>query len=539
MRRARRLSLVLALLAVALIVPTSAQATLGWQSGPLQETTGYNCITGDGEYLAGSFMSYLADPANPPTTGSVFYVSLSATGIGNTCAGIYAYPQLILPANVSLAISGAHPVQCFLKFPNGNSFVQDTSSDCPQNLSTGAQGYNLTFIGGNGFWPLPQGGTVEMHVPVTASMAGALTFQSYVQTADGEGNGTMAPSVLAIVNSAATPIVQQIGIEYASPSITSQTTITSGPAAGAVNVSIKGFIDNHSNAGSALAELGQPPTGAGANCTSPVSPSGIMSGFFDTAPVTLATGATNVNTQITGQFTTLFPGHNYCWRLKATIGATTYVGNWEPFITQGSKCCVDPTDVTKPAIPISNDPNCSATSGNGCSTSTCSAGNSCGAAQCNGGSCLNVFNPPATTPTTPVQPPATTTTTAPNAPPPPPQQKPSVKFKSASAALKGSIIVVATGLNVSCPAGGASCKVSLSAKIKKPKLTVGSAHLTIPAGQTLAITFHLSSKAKSLLAKLHKLTIGLTGSATAGSLSAAISKTIIVKNPPKKHHSHR
>ncbi len=195
MHRAPRTLVALVAVAVALVAPAAAHATLGWQSGPLQETTGYNCITGDGEYLAGSFMSYLADPANPPKTGDVFYVSLSATGIGNTCAGIYAYPQLILPAGVSLAISGAHPVQCFLKFPNSNSFTQDTSSDCPQSLSAGAQGYNLTFIGGNGFWPLPPGGTIEMHVPVKSTVAGALTISSYIQTADGEGNGVMAPSV--------------------------------------------------------------------------------------------------------------------------------------------------------------------------------------------------------------------------------------------------------------------------------------------------------------------------------------------------------
>ena len=101
---------------------------------------------------------------------------------------------------------------------------------------------------------------------------------------------------------------------------------------------------------------------------------------------------------------------------------------------------------------------------------------------------------------------------------------------------------MATGLSISCPAGGPSCSVSLSGKVKKPKaLSVGSAHVTIGAGKTVAITFHLSSRARSLLAKLHKLTITLTGSATAGGAGGSkitISKSITIKNPPKKHRSH-
>jgi hypothetical protein len=118
------------------------------------------------------------------------------------------------------------------------------------------------------------------------------------------------------------------------------------------------------------------------------------------------------------------------------------------------------------------------------------------------------------------------TTTLPTIPKPP-IQAPKLKIGRASAALKGSIIVVATGLSVVCPSGGASCPVSLTGKIsgaqaakakkRKPKpLTVGTVRLTVPAGKTVAITFKLSSKAKSLLAKHHRLTIALAGSATTG-----------------------
>ena len=257
-------------------------------------------------------MSYLADPANPPKTGDVFYVSLSATGIGNTCAGIYAYPQLILPAGVSLAISGAHPVQCFLKFPNSNSFTQDTSSDCPQSLSAGAQGYNLTFIGGNGFWPLPPGGTIEMHVPVKSTVAGALTIGSYIQTADGEGNGVMAPSLVAIVDPAATPPAQQIGIEYGDPSISNQVQAAAAhrpgqrqPARFRRQPQQRGQRDRA--AWPAADRPGDELHGARISDRHlRVSSRSAASRHW----------SSNVNTQISGTFTTLYPAYNYCWRIR-------------------------------------------------------------------------------------------------------------------------------------------------------------------------------------------------------------------------------
>ena len=154
---------------------------------------------------------------------------------------------------------------------------------------------------------------------------------------------------------------------------------------------------------------------------------------------------------------------------------------------------------------------------------------------------------PPTTPTT--RPPTTTTI---QTIPKPPLQAPKLRTRQgASAALKGSIIVVTTGLSVACPSGGPSCPVTLTgtisgaqaakAKKKKPKpLTVGSARLTVAAGKTVAITFKLSSKAKSLLAKHHRLTIALAGSATTGpgGPKTTIKKSISVSNPPKRKSKH-
>jgi hypothetical protein len=168
----------------------------------------------------------------------------------------------------------------------------------------------------------------------------------------------------------------------------------------------------------------------------------------------------------------------------------------------------------------------------------------------NGSGSLDGCPAPVATTTLPTIPTVPTTTTVPTIPKPP-IQAPKLKIGRASAALKGSIIVVATGLSVVCPSGGASCPVSLTGKIsgaqaakakkRKPKpLTVGTVRLTVPAGKTVAITFKLSSKAKSLLAKHHRLTIALAGSATTGpgGPKTTIKKSISVSNPPKRKSKH-
>src|SRR5947209_12169144 len=83
---------------VFVLVPGVAQAAAKWQSGPLVEVQDQNCITQQIEYEAGSYLSYYADPANPPQTGQVYYVAIDVTGIGDTCTGAYGDIELSMPS---------------------------------------------------------------------------------------------------------------------------------------------------------------------------------------------------------------------------------------------------------------------------------------------------------------------------------------------------------------------------------------------------------------------------------------------------------
>jgi hypothetical protein len=199
-----------ALLAFAAL-PGLAHAAASWQSGPLVEVQHSECIFHTTEYEAGSYLSYYVDPANPPQTGQVYYVAIDVTGIGNTCAGIYADINLTIPSGTAPAVSAQNPVKCYLQFPRSNSFVRDTGAECPQNLPVGAHGYSLDPVGVSPpFWPLPQGAAVELQVPVvsTQPLNGTSQLHGFVQLADGESNPTLAPSLVTIVNPAAVDVLR-------------------------------------------------------------------------------------------------------------------------------------------------------------------------------------------------------------------------------------------------------------------------------------------------------------------------------------------
>lgn len=360
----------LALVSMACL-PAFAHAAASWQTGPLVESADNNCITGDVEYEAGSYLSYYADPANPPKVGDVYYVAIDVTGIGNTCAGIYADVNMILPANTSLAVSSQHPVLCYLGLPRASSFTRDTG-DCPQSLPLGIHGYSLDPVHANPpFWPLPQGGTVEIQVPVVSSapLNGTSQLHGYVQLADGEFDPTLVPNLVTIVDPAATPAAQQIGITYADPtSITSNTFESGPPYPGTTTVKMTGFIWNQSNTGNAWVELAYPDSAG--DCSNPKTP-------FVVPRTEVITTLANPDSKVDVTIQNLFPGVAYCWRLSSNItsGPTgSYYGNWEYFVTAGA---YNPNLAgVPPAATPTGTPLCSS-NGSGCSTSNCTLGSNC------------------------------------------------------------------------------------------------------------------------------------------------------------------
>ncbi len=368
-RRSRLLiTTVLALISFACL-PAFAHASASWQSGPLVESADNNCITGDAEYEAGSYLSYYADPANPPKVGDVYYVAIDVTGIGNTCAGIYADVNMILPANTSLAVSSQHPVLCYLGLPGASSFTRDTG-DCPQSLPLGIHGYSLDPVHANPpFWPLPQGGTVEIQVPVVSSapLNGTSQLHGYVQLADGESDPTLVPNLVTIVDPASTPSTQQIGITYADPTSITSNTFESGP--GTTTVKMTGFIWNQSNTGNAWVELAYADSAG--DCSNPKTP-------FVVARTEVAAGLANPDSKVDVTIQDLFPGVAYCWRLSSDITsgpAGSYYGNWEYFVTAGTyHPNFGPGE--PPAATPTGTPLCSS-NGSGCATSNCNSGATC------------------------------------------------------------------------------------------------------------------------------------------------------------------
>ena len=369
----RRLLLILSIVVVGLVVaPPLAHAAASWQSGPLVEVQDSNCITGQIEYEAGTYLSYFADPANPPQVGQVYYVALDIAGIGDTCSGAYGSFELSMPSGTAPAISAANPVRCYLKPRTSNTYT-NVAGNCPQSLQVGPHGYYLNPTNTNPpFWPVVQGDAVEVQVPVVSSapLNGTDQFHAFVQLADGETDPFMAPSLLAIVNPSGSQNVsgtnKQIGIVYANPTITGQT--TNGNST--VNANFLGYVENNSNPGTAYAELAK--ADAAGDCTSPV--------LFNPTIKSNVASLQNPQTQITGTWTTLYPGGAYCFRIVATVSsgpqAGTYYGNWQYFATQGSFLSNAGTSQYVPPVahPITGT-GCS--SGAGCATSNCATGSSC------------------------------------------------------------------------------------------------------------------------------------------------------------------
>jgi hypothetical protein len=238
---------------------------------------------------------------------------------------------------------------------------------------------------------LPRGGTVEVNVPIK-SAAGANTITGVVQLADGDLNPILEPTVLTIVNSAAQVSnndADAVSISYASPTITSQSAVNSSTT----KVYFSGFVWNHSiTTGGAYAEVAFPSAPSSTstpttNCSNPYLTSS-YSFPYTVGPAALQSPETAITSNIN-----VYAGTPYCFRIYATVGSTTYYGNWEFFQSIGSPPAGGPYGTH--SAPSVGTTNCS-TSGGGCATSSCSAGGTCGgcSTSCAGGFGNSLAPPP-------------------------------------------------------------------------------------------------------------------------------------------------
>jgi hypothetical protein len=349
------------------VAPAAANASAQWISGPLVESQDVNCIDGFVEQEAGAFLSYYADPQNPPQVGQVYYTDIYMAGLGDPCAGgAYADVNLIMPNGTQPAVSAQNPVKCFFKAPNSSTF-SNVASNCPQNLQPGPYGWSLDPTGVNPpFWQLVQGDAVEIQIPVVSNqpLDGTSQLRGYVQLADGQTDPILQPALSMIVNPAGSQNVNggngsggsQIGILYPDPSITSnaQQPNTS------TTVGIKGYVENNSNPGHVVAQIAYADSSG--DCNSPGS-------IVYTTP---SAALQNPQTLVTGTITGLYADVAYCWRLVASVTSGpqigTYYGNWEYFVTNGTyyQYANEPPAATPPP----SGTNCSA-NGGGCATSNC------------------------------------------------------------------------------------------------------------------------------------------------------------------------
>jgi hypothetical protein len=189
-------SLLLIALIIALLLPVGVQAALPlrvanppapaaptapnaatWYNGRIDYSTIINCasiIQGFPyqEYGAGTYVGFRGDlNAGQPALNTTYYVHVVIAGLGNSCSGMRAYPDLALPASTSLAIGPGNPVYCFI-----NGVPISPASACPQSLPpstyhSGAYAIPSPDVAHGNLWPLPQGTTLEIQIPVKSSTA--------------------------------------------------------------------------------------------------------------------------------------------------------------------------------------------------------------------------------------------------------------------------------------------------------------------------------------------------------------------------------
>ena len=167
-------------------------------------------------------MGFLADPnAGKPAPNTTYYVHVVVAGLGNSCSGMRAWPEVALPANTTLAMDPANRVYCLY------DGVQIPNAECPQSLPSssynpGAYAIPSVDAAHANTWPIPQGHILEIQIPVRSSTT--LTnsaLQGNVWMLDGNSSPWLRPQQGVYVFS------NQPTILYPSPSTTAVTT-TSG-----------------------------------------------------------------------------------------------------------------------------------------------------------------------------------------------------------------------------------------------------------------------------------------------------------------------
>jgi len=256
-RRERALLAVLAVAGVSAIGATSAApsatAAPRWHEGPILQSLVYNCsIVGQPPYLepgVGTYLSYYADnDAYQPVVGRRFYVSVTATALGNACPnGIqYAQPELRLPAGMTLDAGG--DVACYY---DGRPF-----QPCPQDVSGSLTRFSYPAppgVGLSAFWPLAQGHSFEFVFPVTVSAPGAFTVRASVQIVDGSTGPTLEPEVGLWAYS------HRYSVSHPTPSTTTEPTMPGGqtPRFGLLS---RGRVTTNGVPGTAYIDLGTSAT---------------------------------------------------------------------------------------------------------------------------------------------------------------------------------------------------------------------------------------------------------------------------------------
>jgi hypothetical protein len=197
-----------------LLLPGGAPAAPHWSNGPTRtDISNVNCQSSifGSPYLEseiGAFLGQYVDGGiGSPAVGEVFDIHLVVSTLGNECAGTRPKLEIALPPGVRPAL-GSVGIRCYISSSPSQPFGQvSTFEGCPDSLSIGttfhpAVGawYSLNPRPGSPaapLWPLPQGATLEIQVPVVANRrmsgiadtSGCVCAVASIETV----NGTSAP----------------------------------------------------------------------------------------------------------------------------------------------------------------------------------------------------------------------------------------------------------------------------------------------------------------------------------------------------------
>lgn len=244
-RIARILFLAVALIAAMVVGPLSPETPRAHAAG-IQMYAGYNeysqvincasIIFGSPypEAGIGTYIGFYADPeTGQPAVNQTFYVEVHMAGLGNPCSGQRAAVELGLPAGLTLNITGATPIQCYVGSQTLNP------AQCPQTMQTspyrpGALWYPSVDSAHAYTWPMPQGGSWTFRFPVRSStLQSSSLLQAFIQVLDGYGNPVLNPRQGLYVFNGSNPSVL-----YPSPS----TEFTAVPNSGNFTVKSSAYI---------------------------------------------------------------------------------------------------------------------------------------------------------------------------------------------------------------------------------------------------------------------------------------------------------